>query len=159
MSEASAWRGGRLDRARLAGGVLAYDIVVAGAWPPLGPRAFERIVAGLEGHFVVTRRASTSAAFEKGEGFERPSRNPFRSVDRGSLDLQSGEGRPDRLSVTLSLRSQLGFVTFGVVAAWLVGFHDSNPLWWALGWGTLCWWSVESVRRRVGRRLREWVEG
>ncbi len=156
MSEGRAWRGGRLDRGRLAGGVLAYDIVVAGVWPPLGSRAFERITEGLERHFVVTRRAVTSVAFEKGEGFERPSRNPFRSVDRGSLDLLAG---PDRLAVSLSLRSQLGFVTFGVVATWLVGFHDSNPLWWALGWAALCWWSVESVRRRVGLRLREWVEG
>ena len=144
------WRGGRLDSGRLLGGVLSYRI----AAPGLDPAAFGRIVSGLEERFDVTRRASTSAVFERGEGFERPRSDPFRSVDGGSVELLS-EG----LAVTLSMRSQLGFLTFGVVAVWLIGFHDSNPLWWAIGWAAACAWSAEVVRRRVGRRFREWVEG
>ena len=64
-----------------------------------------------------------------------------------------------RLTVTLAIRSQLGFLTFGFVAAWLIGFHDSNPLWWTLVWGAMVWGSVTVVRRRVGARLRDWAQG
>lgn len=151
MIGAGEWRGGRLDPARLATGVLAYDIVADG----LDPAAFDRIADGLAGRFDVTRRAPTSLVFERGEGFERPRADPFRSVDRGGADLPE----TGRLALALSIRSQLAFLTFGFVAVWLIGFHESNPLWWGLAWGVLVWWSAESVRRRVGRRLREWVEG
>ena len=143
------WRGGRLDSGRLIGGVLSYRI----AAPGLNPAAFERIVDGLADRFEVTRRASTSVLFERGEGFERPRSDPFRSVDGGGVGLEGGG-----LAVTLSIRSQLGFLTFGVVAVWLIGFHDSNPLWWAIGWAAACALSAELVRRRVGRQLREWAE-
>lgn len=154
---AGAWRGGRLNAGRLLTGVLAYDIVP----DRLDQAGFERIVDGLGHRFTVTRRAPTSALFERGEGFERPRSDPFRSVDWGGVDLSGGEAVVDlrrRLTVTLAIRSQLGFLTFAFVAVWLIGFHDSNPLWWALAWGGLVWWSVASVRRRVGERLREWAE-
>lgn len=154
MSAVQEWRGGRLDVARLAGGVLAYDIAAEG----LDQAAFERIADGLRGRFDTTRRAPTSVLFERGEGFERPRSDPFLSVDWGGADLLDGEGGA-RLALTLSVRSQLAFLTFAFAAVWLIGFHESNPLWWALAWGALVWWSVESVRRRVGRRLREWAEG
>ena len=155
MSE-RAWRGGRPNAGRLATGVLAYDIVS----DRLDAAVYESIVTGLGDRFTVTRRAPTSALFERGEGFERPRDDPFRGVDWGGVDLAGGEAVPTpirRLTVTLSVRSQLGFLTFAVAGVWLIGFHDSNPLWWALAWGALVWWSVARVRRRVGARLREWA--
>ena len=155
---ARAWRGGRLDPRALATGVLRYRITPE----RLDAAAFERIVAGLEGRFLVTRRAPTSVLFERGEGIERPRSDPFRSVDWGGVDLSGGEPVAElrrRLTVTLAIRSQLGFLTFGFVAAWLIGFHDSNPLWWTLVWGAMVWGSVTVVRRRVGARLRDWAEG
>ncbi len=150
MSDRRSWRGGSLELRALATGVLVYRIAPG----ELDAAAFDRIVGGLEGRFDVTRRAPTSALFKRGEGFERPRFDPFRSVDGGGVELLDED-----LAVRLSLRSQLGFLTFGVVAVWLIGFHDSNPLWWAIGWAAACAWSAQAVRRRVGRRLREWVEG
>ena len=153
------WRGRRLDRMALLTGWLDYEIEP----PRTDSGAFDRIAQGLSARFDVTRRASTSLIFAKGEGFERPSDNPFRSVDRGSLDLLSGTGDVAtlrrRLAVRLSVRSHLAFLIFAFVAIWLIGFHDSNPLWWALAWLGVSVWSVEGVRRRVGRQLAEWAEG
>ena len=163
MSGAGAWRGGPLELRSLATGVLVYRID-GGA---LGPAAFERIVEGLGGRFVVTRRAPGSALFERGEGFERPRTDPFRSVGRGAVELVDrapGNGaaatalhRP--LRVTLSMRSHFAFYAFGLAAVWLIAFGRTNPLWWAIAWAAAAALSTELVRRRVGRRLRDWAEG
>lgn len=143
------WRGGRADLSRLAGGVLDYS-----AGPPVSTAAFDRVADGLTERFAVTRRAPTSLGWSRAEGFERPRRDPFRGVDWGGVDLPVV---PGRLRVALALRTQAAFLLFAVAALWLIGFHDTNPLWWAIGFLAAFAWTAETTRRRVGRQLARWA--
>ena len=143
------WRGRRADLARLAAGVLDYS-----AGPPVTAAAFDRIAQGLADRFAVSRRAPTSLTWARGEGFERPARDPFRGVDWGEVNLSAD---PGRLRVALALRTQAAFLLFGAAALWLLAFGDTNPIWWIVGLLAAFAWTAEATRRRVGRQLARWA--